>query len=427
MLERLLELGPGYGYHPESSKSIGVVVRHNLERATVYFSDLAFKVQTGSRYLGGFVREDEDRDEWLESKVATWVNVIKQLSTVVGPYPQSAYVGMQKFVQAGWTFVQRVVQGVGEKCGTIREAMRRSFLPSLLKETLPGNDPIHRLAALPVKSAGLALKDPIESDDENFRASKVTNSHIMQVMRGKEIFSLQNHRATTSKVKEEIKKQKEAVHKSALAAILNPLPVSLSRAIMRGAETGTWLTVLPLIIAGTELSLDEFCDSLHIRYCCTPAGLQPTCDGCGASSNTRHDFSFAKGGLVISRHNKLHDKLCDMASRAFQPSAVRDEPKIHKWRPVQAGQPCRPMAESEDRVDILIRGLWESGTDCKLNVRATDTDTPNCQMKDPSKVLEVAERLKKEKYLQPCLDQRRHLTPFIVSVDGLIGKEAKTV
>jgi hypothetical protein len=57
MFERLLELGPGYGYQPESSKSIVVVVIHNLELAKVYFMDLALKVQTGSRYLGGLVGE----------------------------------------------------------------------------------------------------------------------------------------------------------------------------------------------------------------------------------------------------------------------------------------------------------------------------------------------------------------------------------
>jgi hypothetical protein len=48
-------------------------------------------------------------------------------------------------------------------------------------------------------------------------------------------------------------------------------------------------------------------------------------------------------------------------------------------------------------------------------------------MKDPSKVLKAADRIKKKKYLQPCLVQRHHFTPFIVSVDSLIGKEAKTV
>jgi hypothetical protein len=48
-------------------------------------------------------------------------------------------------------------------------------------------------------------------------------------------------------------------------------------------------------------------------------------------------------------------------------------------------------------------------------------------MKDPSKFLKAAERLKKKKYLQQCLDQRCQFAPFIVSVDGLIGEESKTV
>jgi hypothetical protein len=106
----------------------------------------------------------------------------------------------------------RVVRDVGNKFGTVKEAMHRSFLPSLLKVTLPDNDPLHRLAALPVKSAGRALTDPVESADANFRAREVTNYRIIQVMRGKEINSFQDNRATTSKFKAEIKKQKEATH-----------------------------------------------------------------------------------------------------------------------------------------------------------------------------------------------------------------------
>jgi hypothetical protein len=34
---------------------------------------------------------------------------------------------------------------------------------------------------------------------------------------------------------------------------------------------------------------------------------------------------------------------------------------------------------------------------------------------------------KKKKYLQPCLDQWCHFTPFVVSVDGLVGNDAMTV
>jgi hypothetical protein len=34
---------------------------------------------------------------------------------------------------------------------------------------------------------------------------------------------------------------------------------------------------------------------------------------------------------------------------------------------------------------------------------------------------------KKKKYLEACLGQRCHFSPLVVSMDGLIGKEAKTL
>jgi hypothetical protein len=47
--------------------------------------------------------------------------------------------------------------------------------------------------------------------------------------------------------------------------------------------------------------------------------------------------------------------------------------------------------------------------------------------RDPAKVLEAHEKEKKRKHLAKCLEQRTHFTPFVVSTDGLIGKEAKTM
>ena len=43
------------------------------------------------------------------------------------------------------------------------------------------------------------------------------------------------------------------------------------------------------------------------------------------------------------------------------------------------------------------------------------------------KVLEAHEKEKKRKYLEPCLKQRRHFTPFVVSADGLLGREAEVL
>jgi hypothetical protein len=54
----------------------------------------------------------------------------------------------------------------------------------------------------------------------------------------------------------------------------------------------------------------------------------------------------------------------------------------------------------------------------------TDTDAKLYRSRDPhKKVLATQEREKKKKYLQSCLEQRRHFTPFVVSTDGLFGRE----
>jgi hypothetical protein len=116
-----------------------------------------------------------------------------------------------------------------------------------------------------------------------------------------------------------------------------------------------------------------------------------------------------------------------MACRAFQPSAIRDEPKIHQGRGTEQGEQDKPVDDNENKGDVLIRGLWEKGTDCIIDVRVTDTDAPSYIKTSPVKALETAERAKKNKHLQACLDQRRHFSPFVVSVDGSLGKEAKTV
>jgi hypothetical protein len=207
------------------------------------------------------------------------------------------------------------------------------------------------------------------------------------------------------------------------------------RTILRGQETGQWLSVLPSTVNGTELSAVEFRDALNMRYARTPPGLQPSCDGCNQKFSVRHALQCPKGGLVISRHDEIRDELIDLASKTFSPSAVRDEPKIQKSRnpEVKSDEENKDNSmkrlfrnnRNEDRGDILIRGLWERGTDCIIDVRVTDVDAKSNRSKDPHKVLAAHEREKKKKYLGACLEQRRHFSPFVVSTDGLLGKEAK--
>ena len=155
-----------------------------------------------------------------------------------------------------------------------------------------------------------------------------------------------------------------------------------------------------------------------------------------------------KGSLILLRHNEIRDELAFLASQALTPSSVRDEPFIYPCRPATmesspaTGLPAttdpatppspvernlRKNAGSAERGDILIRNCWTQGTDCIIDVRVTDTDAASYRSRPPEKVLAEHERAKKRKYLEACQAQRRDFTPFVVSADGLLGKEAKTL
>ena len=84
----------------------------------------------------------------------------------------------------------------------------------------------------------------------------------------------------------------------------------------------------------------------------------------------------------------------------------------------------QPPEVKEQKGDLLIRDLWQQGTNSVHDMRVVNTDAPTHQNKDPEKYLYEAERGKKKMYLEACFQKRQHFSPFFASVDGLLGLEA---
>ena len=57
-------------------------------------------------------------------------------------------------------------------------------------------------------------------------------------------------------------------------------------------------------------------------------------------------------------------------------------------------------------------------------MRVVNTDALTHHLKEPEKCLHKAEKGKKKMYMEACLQQRRHFSPFVASVEGLLGVEA---
>ena len=97
-----------------------------------------------------------------------------------------------------------------------------------------------------------------------------------------------------------------------------------------------------------------------------------------------------KGGLVISRHNKIRDELDDLTSKTLSTtSAVRtDEPEIDTCRYSEEEKSddenkensvkrrLRKNRSNEDRGDMLGRDLWARGAECVIDARMSMLSSP---------------------------------------------------
>ena len=100
--------------------------------------------------------------------------------------------------------------------------------------------------------------------------------------------------------------------------------------ILHAKITVAWLNVLCTTVTGTVLVATESCDLLCARYNVIPTNLERKCNDCGTYFGVRHLISCCKGGPVIVRHNKVHDKLLYLDQQAFTSTDVWAKPLIHQ-------------------------------------------------------------------------------------------------
>lgn len=459
-IQVLVEIGPKIGYFPEPSKSLLIVSPEQVEAAEQYFSEEKFEVITGARYLGGFLGRRVDAELYLLNKVEEWIEGARAMTKVAWREPQAAFSGYTRSLQCEWEYVMRVIPDCAKLFNPLADVIKHELIPALFGfEAVPKW--LSDVAGLPVKWGGMSIRDPELWSDEAYRTSSACTAHLKASLLGdRSSFSLNTHDQLMVKGKAERATRVTTMCSALLQETIQKhgLDTGKVRALTRGRETGAWLSAIPRTRDATILSSTEYRDGLSMRYRHTPLHLPPHCDGCGQRTNLDHALNCHVGGNVIIRHNEVRDAVGSIAAMCFSPSSVRTEPRIHigcrtEEREKENGEklpntPSTPTQSNDsetlesnddeegegstfsqglghnERGDLLIRGLWEPQTDCILDIRLTDTDLRSQRSTEPMKVLKRHEQSKKNKYLKACLAQRRHFTPFVVSPDGLVGREA---
>ena len=260
---------------------------------------------------------------------------------------------------------------------------------------------------------------------DGYRASLEATKALTASLLARTDLDAAGYASTVKEARSRTRKTKALRGLSDLKTLCNAKDKFVSRRMMRSKETGGWLNNLPNTLNGTVLSEEEFRDSLRLRFGLNPLNLPSTCDGCGKKFNFNHAQTCKKGGLILHRHDDVAAEWGEMCSRALKPSAVSDEPFIHTGRDNQRtpGLTGAPI-DKDLRGDIGVHGFWTKQQSTIFDVRITDTDCTSARDQDPRKILAQHEREKKKTYSKACADRRRHFTPLVFSVDGMVGVEA---
>ena len=111
--------------------------------------------------------------------------------------------------------------------------------------------------------------------------------------------------------------------------------------------------------------------------------------------SVRHELICPNGGLVITRHNEIRDKIKHLANQALSPYCIRGKTLIHLGRSISEDEVRHGWSIPETQGDVSNRGLYEIQTETIIAIRFGDADADSWMPVIMNKLLEGWEKLKK--------------------------------
>jgi len=352
-------------------------------------------------------------------------------------YPQAAHTGLTRSLQGEWQYICRVMEGAEQYLGPLEKAIREVFLPNLLGvDKADIDDDMRNLISHSVKNGGMAIPNPVEAAPLLYESSVNASSILVESLLTGGNLNQKAHRENVRQAGKSAKKARLVAEMASLEDMKRRAGWRDKKRLERIPQTGAFLTVRPSRRDGTELERDEFRDAVLLRLGRTPKNLPRMCDGCGETFTVEHALNCKKGGFVGIRHDDCRDEFGDLCSKALTSARVTTEPMIHYGGNERVTRQTNGASNTsnnnnssthgeEQRGDLGVHGFHTRQMTTIFDFVITNTDGPSYGRQPSKKVLERAEKRKKDKYLEACRERRRHFTPMAYSVDGMAGKEAR--
>ena len=304
--QKLNEIGPSFGYHPNAAKTWLVVKAEYVQTAKDLFSPLGVNITTkGHNHLGSAIGNDNFLNLFAGKKVEKWMTELNTLIDIARTEPHAAYCGFTHGLKHSLSYAMRTTPNITKHLSPLEDAIRNRFIPILTGRSNI-SDTERQLLALPPRLGGLGIPDFTKTSPEQYQASQDICGPIVNCI-------LNHQHVLSNDVVEEQKRIKLKIRSNkkkndATAASTMESPDHLSKAVELAQDKGSssWLTTLPLEKYGFSLTKSEFKDALSLRYGWLPERLPSKCV-CSETFTIEHALSCPRGAFPTIRHNEIRD------------------------------------------------------------------------------------------------------------------------
>lgn len=422
--DRLVTLGPQYGYFPNPSKTWLVTKDGLCDTANSIFASTGVKVTPDGRpYLGAAIGSPEYISSYVESKVTEWVATLHRLAEIASTQPHAAFCALTRGLMSKWSYLSRTIPDIGPLLRPLDDVISLAIIPALTGRPPPGE--LERsLLALPARMGGLGIGIPSESAINEYQASQQVTATLCDHIISQDLaycyVIVTKQLEAKAQVSHDIKERKT----SEFNDIYEHLSSQLQRAVDLATEKGSssWLTTLPLEEHGFALHKRAFHDALALRYGWSPSEMPSKC-ACGNNFTVEHALSCAKGGFPSIRHNEVRDLTATLLTEVC--NNVSTEPYL---QPISNETLTGATANTQDgaRLDIAANGFW-GGTYERtfFDVRVFNPHAPSNRRTPLPSCYRRHEQAKKRTYEQRCREvEHASFTPLVLSATGGLAKEA---
>ena len=414
-------LGEKYGYYVNEKKSWLILKNPSkLNNAKAIFGDSINITTEGKRHLGSVLGTQSFKEEYCSDLCSKWMNELQKLSEFAKSEPQAAYAAYCHGYKSKFTYFMRTIEGLENYMEPIEQLITNKFLP-LLVDDVSVSDNERLIYSLPTKDGGLGINIIDEECKTQYKASSMFTLPLVRKIILQELCLGEIDEGI---YKEEYREYKKAQIELKINTINSGIDHRMKRALEQAADKGSsnWLTALPLVDQGYNLTKGEFRDALRIRYDKELTGLPTHCP-CGSRFDVNHALSCGRGGDVIMRHNEVRDLTASMLGELC--NDIEIEPML---QPLTGEQMRHRTAVTGDeaRLDVRARGFWRRNQVAFFDINVTHVNAASYSNSTTEQTLRKQENRKKRSYNQRVMDvEGGSFTPLVFGTNGSMGKECE--